>query len=340
VVLMGKTEIPVSQHFRIRESSQCGEARRAAAARARQLGFDEEQAGRVAVVASELSWNLVKHAPLGGDLFVGTVERAGARAVELIAVDRGPGLPDKQDALRDGYSTAGSSGTGLGAVSRLSDAVDFHSAPGRGTVVVSRIWRDAAPLDHAVTVGGVCAAKEGEDAGGDAFAVVYRDGQARAVVADGLGHGPGAASAAVEAVRVFRRTQGASVAEVLEAMHRALRSTRGAAVALAEIDPAQRSVRYAGLGNLSGVILGPEGTRNLVSHNGTVGHSIRRIQEFSYELPPNALLVIHSDGLKSRWTLDGYPGLTQRDPSVVAAVLFRDYERSSDDATVVVARVP
>jgi hypothetical protein len=108
-------------------------------------------------------------------------------------------------------------------------------------------------------------------------------------------------------------------------------------VAIAEIDPHRGSLQYVGIGNISGAILGRDSVRNLVSHNGIVGHTVRRIQEFSYELPPDWLLVMNSDGLKTRWTLDGYAGLIRRDPTVVAAVLFRDFERGRDDATVLVA---
>jgi hypothetical protein len=138
---------------------------------------------------------------------------------------------------------------------------------------------------------------------------------------------------------VFEQDTSSALTELLDAIHRALRCTRGAAVAIAEIDPARRRLQFVGIGNISGIILGRDSTRNLVSHNGIVGHAIRRIQEFSYELPSGALTVLHSDGLKSRWSLDGYPGLLQRDPTVIAGVLFRDFERGRDDATVVVARV-
>jgi anti-sigma regulatory factor (Ser/Thr protein kinase) len=332
--------MPACVGFRIRESSQRGEVRRAAEARADALGFGDEDTGRVALVVSELAGNLVKHAPRGGEIFVGALERSGGAAIEVVCVDEGPGIADRQEALRDGYSTAGSTGTGLGAVERLSDDFDLYSPPGYGTIVVSRIWRDRRPERPAVDIGGVCAAMDGEEVTGDAYAMAEADGRLRIVVADGLGHGVDAGRASAEAVRVFRREQQRPVGEVLATMHAALRATRGAAVAVAEIDHEARTLDYAGLGNIAGVIVGRETIRNLVSHNGTVGHSSRRIQQFRYELPADALLVLHSDGLKSRWSLDGYPGLLQRAPGIVAAILYRDFQRGRDDATAVVARVP
>src|SRR5204862_1455124 len=119
--------------------------------------------------------------------------------IDVVAVDRGAGVPDRQLALRDGYSTAGSAGTGLGAVRRLSDVFDFYSAPGGGTVVLSRIWRDRGPGESLVAVGGICTAMEGEVVAGDAYAVAENGGATRIVVADGLGHGVGAEDAAAEA---------------------------------------------------------------------------------------------------------------------------------------------
>jgi hypothetical protein len=100
-------------------------------------------------------------------------------------------------------------------------------------------------------------------------------------------------------------------------------------------------VRYAGLGNISASIVSPVSPReskNLVSYNGIAGHEARKIQEFAYEWPSGALLVVHSDGLSGRWDLARYPGLSLRDPSVVAGVLYRDFSRGRDDAIVVVVR--
>lgn len=322
---------------RIRESSQAGEARREAVAQAVALGFGEERAGRVALVVTELATNLLKHAPGGGEIFLSGIEHGGCRGVEIVALDRGPGL-DAGRALRDGYSTAGSAGTGLGAVSRLSDEFELDARPESGTVALARIWAGARPDGCGrLAVGGVCSALDGETVSGDAFAVADHGASTRIVVADGLGHGPDAHAAAAEAVRAFRAAPG-PLTGVLEAIHGALRPTRGAAVAVAEIDAAARTVRYAGIGNVAGAIVGRDSTRNLVSHNGTAGHAVRRVQEFAYDLPEEALLVLHTDGLRSRWSLDAYGGLARRDPVVVAATLYRDFQRGRDDATVVVAR--
>jgi hypothetical protein len=158
------------------------------------------------------------------------------------------------------------------------------------------------------------------------------------LVADGLGHGPQAHAAAREAVRLFQESHRSGPAAVLEDLHAGLRVTRGAAVGIAGIDLARSVVRYAGVGNIGGTILSRGTTRSLVSHNGITGHAARRIAEFSYPFPDGALLVLHSDGLSGHWSLDPYPGLTERHPALVAGVLYRDFRRGRDDVAVVVAR--
>jgi len=175
-----------------------------------------------------------------------------------------------------------------------------------------------------------------------AGAVDQCPGRSLILLADGLGHGILAAEAAVEAVKTFQNNTSLAPAQVVAAIHAALRSTRGAAVAVAEVDAAQQVVRFAGVGNIAGLILSADGCRHLVSHNGTAGHEVRKIQEFTYPWPARGggrqpLLILHSDGLTSRWDLDRYPGLAQRHPSLIAGVLYRDFYRGRDDVTVVVA---
>jgi hypothetical protein len=77
-----------------------------------------------------------------------------------------------------------------------------------------------------------------------------------------------------------------------------------------------------------------------MSHNGIAGHEARRIQQFSVRWPSSGTLIVHSDGISAHWKLDAYPGLARCHPSVIAGILYRDYRRRADDATVVVTREP
>src|SRR4051794_33823049 len=130
-----------------------------------------------------------------------------------------------------------------------------------------------------------------------------------------------------------------SVSDLMSRLHDGLRATRGAAVAAAEIDVRAGVVRFAGLGNIAGSVYKPDAPRRqMVSHNGTAGHQARKIQEFTYPWTADSLLILHSDGIGTHWSLDKYPGLATHHPSVIAAVLFRDFARGRDDASVVVVR--
>jgi hypothetical protein len=195
---------------------------------------------------------------------------------------------------------------------------------------------DARP---AYEIGIVRVPKHGEvDCGDDWSAVVEGNGRAIVAVADGLGHGTAAAEASHRATAIATERSREQAGMVVAAMHAGLRSTRGAAVAVAELAPGGASVRFAGLGNISASLAGPTESRSLVSHNGIAGHEMRKIQEFEYVWPADSLLVMHSDGLSARWDLAKYPGLAMRDPNVVAGVLYRDFSRGRDDALIVVVR--
>jgi anti-sigma regulatory factor (Ser/Thr protein kinase) len=324
----------------VTEASQTGEARRQVARFAARLGFDDTQAGKVAIVVTEVATNLVKHAK-GGDLLVRPLADDGVRGVEILALDSGPGIANIGASLRDGYSTTGTPGTGLGAVMRLAEQFDVYSQTGVGTAVLARLWAGARPaaLGRDLEIGGVCVPYPGETHWGDAWAAFHEGPRHLILVIDGLGHGQLAADACREALPAFRANAGGPPHTILDAIHGALKSTRGAAAAVVEIDLGRMQVRYAGVGNISAVMTaGDDHDRHLVSHSGILGHEVRRIDEFTYPWRAGGMMILHTDGLATRWDLKRYAGLGERHPSLIAGVLYRDARRGRDDVTVVVVR--
>lgn len=329
--------------YAVEDSSQVAEPRRAVGDLAKAFGFSETRAGQAALVVTELATNLSKHAR-SGEMLLRPIQHGvypAVKGIEILAVDRGPGMRDVSLARQDGYSTAGSLGHGLGSVERQSDFFQIYSEP-TGSVVLARLWASRLGADarrSAYEIGAVAVSHPGEDISGDDWDWTMRDGRFAIMVADGLGHGILAHDAAVAATDVFRRFHDESPSQVISDTHASLRATRGAAVAMVAVDTDRGVASYCGLGNISGFVVPPTGGRHgMISQNGTAGHVASRIIEFSYPMPRQSMLVLSSDGLGSQWDLDRYPGLRTRDPSVIAGILYRDFSRRRDDVTVVVAK--
>jgi anti-sigma regulatory factor (Ser/Thr protein kinase) len=322
----------------ISESSQVGDARRRVLAFAEDIGIVADRLGAVALATTEIATNLVKHAG-GGYLLIHKVSGLKCEGLRIISVDRGPGIADLPAALRDGHSTAGTMGAGLGSIKRVADFFEVYSVPGNGAVIGIEFWglphsRPPASLDFSVVAEPIL----GETVSGDGWGVSSTSRDITFMLADGLGHGVLASEAAQEAQRILSLASNASLGTIISDAHDALKKTRGAAVALARLETGKGLLTFAGVGNISASIVTPAGTRSMASHNGTVGQHVARIQEFNYPWTPESLLVLHSDGLATRWDLQRYPGLFSKGPSLIAAMLHRDFSRGRDDVTILVAR--
>ena len=324
----------------IDDPSAVAEARQRAAAIARQVHLDETSAGELAIAVTEAAGNIAKHAGRGR-MLLRALDGGEAGGVEAIALDQGPGMASITESMRDGHSTVGSPGTGLGALQRLTRTLEMWSAPGKGTIARFEVWPKAAGArpKSRWAVGAVSVAKPGEERCGDDWAVIEKSGRMVVFLADGLGHGAAAASAAQAAVTAAIRHAALTPGEIMDEVHAALRPTRGAAAAVALLQPDKGLCTYCGIGNISASIRSDGATRHLVSHNGILGHQVRKIQEFQYPFPANALFVTHSDGIGTHWDLASYPGLAMRHPALIAAALYRDHSRGRDDATVVTLRM-
>jgi anti-sigma regulatory factor (Ser/Thr protein kinase) len=324
--------------LQIADPSGIGQARRMAKSMASELGFDEQQQGKLAIVVTEIGTNIVKHAKAGELVFRSVV--GPNPALDLLALDQGPGIADLDQALRDGFSTGASPGTGLGAIARLASSFDVYSQPARGMVLAVRVSAvQSLPLPSGnLDWGVVSMPKPREEVCGDAFAVIEREDGFVATVVDGLGHGPLAFDAAREAIRIFELSPVGDVGEIVKRAHAALRHTRGAAMAVAAMSRDRNEVSFAGVGNISGSIVNPGESRGMASLGGIVGYELRKVQTFAYRWLDKGLLVLASDGLSTRFSLHDYPGLIQRSPSIIAGVLYRDFNRRTDDVTVLVVR--
>lgn len=317
----------------VSESSSVGQVRRVAARTGERLGLDGDTIARASLVITELATNLVKHAS-GGVMLIGRDDAAGAM-LEILALDSGPGIANVPDALSDGHSTAGTPGTGLGAISRHADFFQLYTRPDHGTAVLARFGHGGQRSGTPAMFGGISVPIRGEEVSGDGWCSSAEAGRRDVMVVDGLGHGQQAHDAAMAACKAFENARG-STTERMNILHDALRGTRGAAVAIANADTAAGVLRFCGVGNISATIVDPLARRSAVSMHGIVGHQMREAREFTYPWSRQSSLIMHSDGLTTKWNLDVYPALLTRDPVLIAAVLWKDHRRQNDDSTVVV----
>jgi anti-sigma regulatory factor (Ser/Thr protein kinase) len=321
------------------DSSHAGEARRLAVEVATSIGMNETERGKVAIAVTEMGTNLVKHAQ-HGKLLCESVRNNGAWGLRILSVDKGPGIPNVAAALEDGYSTYGSSGNGLGAVRRLATVFDLYSLPKLGTCILAEFWpqKKKREAGQSFASGVVSLAMRGELVCGDGWGTRAAVDRSFFMVVDGLGHGTFAAEAAREAERIFAESDGRSASSILRDFHDALKKTRGAAGAIAEISQEKGILIFAGIGNISASVTDGLNRRGMASHNGTLGHQLHKIQEFTVPWNRTSLLIMHSDGLGSKWDLNQYPGLSGKHPSIIAAMLYRDFQREKDDVTVMAVK--
>lgn len=294
--------------------------------------------GRAALVASEAATNLVKYARQG-TMTVGTFTDGRSTGIELITADRGPGFADFQASARDGHSTGGSLGIGLGSIMRASNAFDVYTLEGQGSVFFSRIAKGGVmPLNDGLRVAARSAPKRGQTECGDGWAYARAGRWQRLCVTDGLGHGPLAASASAQALEVFSKAGEAdSPADIIRRAHGRLKSTRGVVMGVVAIDSQARAAVYAGVGNIVGVLHAGGALHHLLSIDGVVGYNMRAARDYALPWAADGAAILATDGLSTRWNITRYPGLMDRHPALVAAVLYRDFARDTDDATIAVA---
>ena len=327
---------PLPQDMRwllVEDASAVAASRNAAATMADRLQFPAARADQLALAVTEAASNLYKHASQGSLLLCVNRDTQVPR-IELVTIDAGPGLPDVSAALRDGHSTAGTLGIGLGAIRRLADFCDLYSVPGHGTALAARFW--PAPSPSPIRWAGLVRPITGETECGDAYAAMRSGDTVTAVLCDGLGHGPLAATAAAAGVAAVLDEPAGEPAALLERVHRRMSGTRGGAVGIVQL--CGQVARFAGLGNVAASILSGGSRKSMLSIPGIAGHQARTIRQFEYQAPPGAAVILHSDGISSRWEAAALPGIEARDPLLIAAMLLAEAGIHRDDAGVLVLK--
>lgn len=325
----------VTRVIPVEESSQVGQVRREALNLAVLAGFDETDGGRVALAATEIATNVLRHG-LGGRVLLSLVQGVVGQGVEICSVDSGPGF-SLAHCLPEGYSTGGSQGQGLGAIQRQATVFDVWS-DAHGAVVLARIYAAGAKHND-LPYGALRIPMRHEVVCGDGWHLCWDGPRLTATLIDGLGHGLQAHEATELGVAAAAEAGDLPPDEVIGRMHTRMSRSRGGAAAVFRFDGDTRQAQFAGIGNISAAVHEGGASRGLPSHPGIVGGNYRRVQTFGFQVPSDGLLLMHSDGLQARWSFSQYEGLRYRHPALVVCVLQRDFNRGRDDTGLIAIRL-
>ena len=335
------------QRFALPDRSFASITKRDIAKLAEGWGFSEGEVGKINIIVSELLSNLAKFSAHGGELLVRPIGQP-IHTIEIVCLDKGPGMSEPLRMQEDGVSTFGSAGEGLGAIKRQSSLFDLYSLPNLGTAILVHVSKQSAvskvtQAPARIEIGYVMVPKPNETVCGDGFAISTKNNRTELLALDGLGHGINANEASGQAIVAFEENLSLDPANKLRAIHSAIKRTRGAVGFTARIS--NGTIEYCGVGNIAGKLfsqeaasLGPQ-YKNIISYNGILGHNIpNTLNNQRLDWIRNKTLILHSDGLKSRWDLAKYPNLLRHHPTTIAAVLYLDNSRHSDDTLVVVCK--
>jgi len=303
-------------------------------------GMESTRIAEVDIIVAEMTSNLFKYAD-DGEILFGSFSENGIPYIELISIDHGPGMQNPARMMQDGMSTSNTLGAGLGSIKRLSDAFDIYSLLGWGTIVLSRIYVGKKPTgSKGVVVRPIVVSKPGERVSGDGFVLKTNEHGFKLLLGDGLGHGPEANKAVNEAASAFKVFPENSPTETLRFIHASIRKTRGMVANITCFDAGKQEWSSAGIGNIAAKWIGPSTVKNHMSYNGIVGHNIpTTMNDQKYSTTEYNQLVLCSDGIKTRWEVTKYPGILKHDPALLAACIYKDHARKTDDMSVVVIKV-
>jgi len=303
------------------------------------LGFPREHAEEIAIVVRELGTNLLRHAGRGTLTFAG-IEDDTRKGIRIESEDAGPGIIDFEQAMTDGYSTAGGLGLGLGTVNRMMDEVDIYSGPRDGLHLVCRRWirtKAASVFSTPLAFGAATRARRSYEENGDTFIIKQWEGHALAGVIDGLGHGPLAQRAAQAARHYIEQHYDQPLPNLFRGVGRSCRATRGVVMALAHFDFTSGKLEVASVGNVEVRLVGSPERFSPIVRRGILGLNAPEAVCLEHPWSSTCLLVLHSDGVRAHWDWDEFRGLAAHPPTVIAERLLHALAKPDDDATVVVA---
>jgi anti-sigma regulatory factor (Ser/Thr protein kinase) len=303
--------------------------------------FTETRTGEIDIVISEMCSNLIKHAKKGELLYRLSTEEEQP-VFEVICIDNGPGIKDISHSMKDGVSTKSTLGQGMGSITRLSNFSQFYSLPDWGTIAYSKFYNnpDYKTPQAKVLVRCINLAKPGEKVSGDGMHVRLLNDRAMILMGDGLGHGEHAKDAVDKAIDAFKTSMNGDPSELIRELNVHLKKTRGMVATIAVLNYETRQWELCGVGNISTRLQRGLEYKNYICNNGIIGLNIpTRLENNILEAEKFQQLILCSDGIKTRWELMRYPSILKYDPMILAAVIYKDHARQTDDMTILIVKV-
>ena len=312
---------------------------------AQETGFSTRRLGEIDIVVLEITSNLLKHAK-GGEVLVRLFHENNTRGIELISIDNGPGIADPENVQQDGVSTTKTLGHGLGAIQRLANFFQLYSLLDWGTILLARLYD--RPMTHSesnnptfpLTVRSVLVAKPGETVCGDGCQISTTPDYATLFLGDGLGHGPAAHEAVTQAIVALPTTRLRSPARLIELIHEGVRKTRGLVGSVVVYDVRQQQWLWCGVGNIMTRLLQSAVVqKSHLPYSGIIGTALPTLHDEIIPAEWGQTIVMCSDGIQSLWDATKYPYIFKYDLTILAAAIYKDHARQTDDVSIVVGRL-
>jgi anti-sigma regulatory factor (Ser/Thr protein kinase) len=329
-----------AQAIPIYDEASVSSARQRVRETGEQIGLSKNLIENVALIASELTHNHLTHARQGY-FSVAPIQRDGIQGLEAIAADLGPGIQKPEAAIRDKAAPEGSLGAGLAAVCRIADEVEFDNRILEGTCIVARKFESSTIAIPETAIMGK--PYPGEAISGDDAVMLKSETGFVAAVADGLGHGPEARVASNRAVELLSEKRDMDLDELLVTLNRELTGTRGCAISIMRFIRTGGNLEYVSAGDVYAHLYHLRDAHFFTPTPlmvGTGHFQKQRIRVERVAVKPGSVVIMFTDGLKSRTTLKGELGVLRQPPITIAQHLLENNSRPDDDALVCVVRFP
>lgn len=338
---------------KIMERHQIFSVKRDIAKFAKDIGFSDKEVDEISIAVIELGENLIAHDTIEGEIIYSSFEEGKKKGIEIISIDKGPGIASIEAVMEDGYSSKKSLGIGLGAVKRMMSLLSIESTVQNlqtpinfrenlpGTKIIARKIiepkeKEICRLSKKTTFSVFTRSKLGEIYNGDNYILKNFENRTLFGVIDGLGHGEGASTASNMARVSILEHFSEELDVIVELLHNKLRKTRGVALSLGLIDHELNIIKYVGIGNVLTRVFNTSAPIRPINYNGTLGVSLRKFKIYDYPWDQNNIIIMSSDGISSKYDLNDFLDVLYKHPMVIGQKIFKKFGKYYDDATILI----